>query len=335
MVDLGPISPGPPGTPLNRVAAVRAFSYRQQPTLGVKARRYTLVIIETAAGVRRTKTGCYDVFKGRMPELAGVAALPATLTPLPKSIIRSAVVVYAALVLISIALIGPFTFFTGVLMAWGLFRTLDAVERQRFAVEKAREDYELPPLLTEDELNTRLLQLSQPDEDRTHDEPPPIPLPPLLRDRAWQHWYDLYSETTLREVGYAYIRSPGSFLGRPWATTELEIKADIHRESVERLARLRGMKAAQEVASIQHRIATLESHLDDVALRFGCVARGIEDPEVLSGPPQLDRPFTASTDCGYGHVGEHPIISTLVDNQGQRRVMRACRWCNSTWSDRF
>lgn len=344
MVDLGPVSPSPFGAPLNRVAAVRAFSYTQRPAIiGRRRRRYILVITETAAGVRRTKTRRYNVFKGHMPELAGGVAIPATLPPLPMSIFRSAFVVYLCLVVISIALFGPFAFLLGGLLTLGLCHTLDAVERQRFAVAKAREDYELPPLLTEDELNTRLLQLAEPDENRTHDEPPPVPMPPLLRDRAWQRWYDRYDEASVRSVGHAYLKNPGSFRGHSWATDALEVQAEVHRESVDRLDRLRdlveslapGLKTSSPAAPVWQRIAALVSHLDDVALHFGCVARGIEDPAILDGPPQLDRPFKTTVDCGYGHVGEHPITSTFVDDQGQRRVMRACRWCVSTWSDLF
>jgi hypothetical protein len=265
VVDLGPVSIDPdeqlPQPRPRHVNGIDHYSYvqRRRGITGHPRRRYSLIVTETADGRRTARTIPYDPERG-VPEAKGAFAKREEIPRAPKTIIACAYIVVAMIVVMTIALAGAVGCITIGAYFYVVPRIVEKVERKRLEKAKLREDYDLapvpaspPPLLTEDELNTRLLQLMEPDEDRSFDDPAPIPMPPPLRHPAWQQWE---------------LRPP-----QPAGT------------------------------------------IDD------------------SDEPRLDRPFKAETDCADGHVGEHPITATFIDERGRQRVRRACRWCESRWSE--
>lgn len=332
MVDLGPVSSDPnqwlPQPRLHHVSGISHYCYVQhrRGITGKPRRPYSLVITETADGRRNARTIRYDPEHG-VPEAKGVPAKREEIPRAPRTIrICVCIVAFALLVIINHLIFGIGAFLSIPVFFYLVPRVIEKIERKRLETAKLREDHELPPLLSTDELDTRLSQLSQPDEDRTYDEPPPMPMHPLLRDQAWQRWNERYSHAATRSAGYVFMGNPEHHSDRPWCNDRLIKQGLAGQEQVERLRNIQARYPATDVT-------VLQSSVDSFAEQFGRVIHGITDPAVMDGPPELDRTFTTRTDCANGHVGEHPILSTFTDRNGDRRVRRACRWCVSTWSD--
>lgn len=350
MVDLGPTGP-PPGTPaselinywthgpgsepLRKPAAERAFHYVQEPrSLAERVlrrpqrrRRYVVRVTEDHAGRRRARTERYDPIKG-----GGLNRRAVDLKPLPTAISLPMLAFgVAVFVILMVAPPFPFGLIPALYWALSLFsRMASVVQRARMARHLRRLPGDLPPLLTSDQLDARLFALANPDDDRTDDDPAPIPLPALLRDRAWQRWEDTYSEAAVREAGRKYMSELDTYFGKQ-PSAETRALADRVQDSYRSLRKYSTMIGEN---ALRNEFAALDVESERVALIIGCELRGIEHPRMFTAPPQLERPFAAETDCADGHVGNHPIIATFVDRLGRQRVTRACRWCPSEWSDR-
>jgi hypothetical protein len=318
---------GPGSKDIRKPAAERCYLYRQEQATLVdllaggrkKSRRRTYV-----ARVREaSRTGHGSPKRVDIPQLPSSMKVPI------------AVFVLAVTVILAVALPFPFNFpavaFWNLFLAW---RMIHNIERKRFAQQLRRLPEDLPPLLSDEELDARVFTLANPDEDRSFEDPAPIPLPKSLRDRSWQRWEERRSTTAVRSLGYSFLDHPERY-GNVRLSTEMSLLAKRTRL---RLTTSREMNKAIKAAygvnqQTKEQIAALDAEFDDLALQFGCALSGIEHPQMLAAPPQLDRPFTTKTDCADGHVGEHPIIATFVDSLGRQRVTRACRWCLSEWSD--
>jgi hypothetical protein len=361
MVELGPIGPvdpttgrhpntpaselinywthGPGSEPLRKPAAERTYSYVQEPRSFAECvlrrkrrrRRYLVRVTEDRAGRRVAHTERFDPERGSGPNLTHV-----DIRPLPWTI-GLPMVIFAAAVFVILMIVLPFplNLIIGTYWAWSLSsRMYSAVERARMTKYLRRLPDDLPPLLSAEELDARLLTLANPDEDHSFEDPAPIPLPALLRHRAWQVWEERHSEAAVRKLGYSFLDHPED---HEHVRLDAETRALAGRTRL-RLTTSRQMNEAIKAAyGVSHQtkeqIAALDAEFDDLALRFGCVLLDIEHPRMLTAPPQLDRPFTTETDCADGHVGEHPIIAVFVDRLGRQRVTRACKWCPSEWSD--
>lgn len=326
--------------PLHKPAAERCYAYVQEPRSVAESmfrrpqrrRRYVVRVTEDHAGRRHARTERYDPERGSASRTGHGSPTRVEIPELP-TIISFSIMVFAVAVFVIIMVTIPFPLNSIIGLYWAFSlhsRVFSAVQRARFARQLARRKDNLPPLLSPEELDARLLALASPDEDRSFDEPAPIPLPGLLRDRAWKRWEERYSIRAVREVGERYMEHPEAFEG-PRLSVELRGQALRAQSARDKLDHLAGRVGAR---SLQTEIALADAELAKVALLLGCEIRGIEHPSMLtSAPPQLDRPFATKTDCADGHVGEHPIIATFVDPQGRQRVTRACKWCPSEWSD--
>jgi hypothetical protein len=108
--------------------------------------------------------------------------------PLPKSIHISMITVFVCLYIMDLVGFGPIGIALLVPLVFSYRMVVAKVTTARG--EKYFRNTPPPPkILSREELDAQLLKLSQPDEDRTT-EPAPIPLPDLLRDRAWKRWND-------------------------------------------------------------------------------------------------------------------------------------------------
>lgn len=81
---------------------------------------------------------------------------------------------------------------------------------------------------------------------------------------------------------------------------------------------------ANEATSIKERIHLL----------IGQAVTG-KDMETLRACPDLERDFTAVTDCVNGHLDTHRLVRVFTARGGTRRVERACAHCPSRWTERI
>lgn len=190
-----------------------------------------------------------------------------------------------------------------------------------------------PPLMSDDELNVRLTQLADPDEDRSYEEQPPIPLPPLLRHRAWLEWEEFYArnKVTIRSYGgmrFSIAAEQSEFFEK--CLTSLK-DFDERRQAL-----MPGRHRNQHIAETGLRkLREACDEIDEAKTDILKMMRGIEF--VTGSPndyrPALNRPFTFSTDCRHGHVGPHYAGVIATGRDGIRRIGRTCRWCESIWSE--
>ena len=377
MVELGPLGPVDPATgrhpntpaaellnywahgsgsePLRKPAAQRTYTYVQTwrypwdvPGLTeAREARYVVRVTEDRAGRRHVRTERYDPERGSGPNLKRV-----DLPDLPKSITIPMFVVFT-MVTIIIAL-APLPIMIPAVLAWALLgwtKVYKGVQRARMArlLRKGDDDLpalhadERPPLLSAEELDAITFKLANPDEDRTFDEPPPIPMARALRDPAWKRWADRLEELPGQEyrVGrMTYdIKQRNGFSSRTDHAV-FELIYEIRRAAASCGDTVTVWNGSRSASKTVHRE-------DDESLRplFEALGREVLGPERVAqlddrrraaahGEPMLDRRFAAKTDCADGHVGEHPILSTFIDSTGRKRVRRGCRWCpGSTWSE--
>jgi hypothetical protein len=344
---------GPGSEPLRKPAAERTYSYVQTyrhpwdipGRTRARKRRYIVRVAEDHAGRRVARTERFDPERGSGPNCQRVD-LPDLM---PKSITIPMVIFSMAITVIMIFL--PLPILIPAVLAWALFGwtwMYNRVERARFAkhLRKSTRDYDLPPLLSEEELDARVFKLANPDENRTFDDPAPIPMAKGLRDPAWKRWEDQLGELPDQEynvgcTAYKIKRNNGF--------------ADGPDHPLYRLIQdVRGGMRASYPQQIDYvvtengaRCPIVSTPERDVALRplFEDLGREVLGPERVAeledrrraaahGEPMLDRCFAARTDCADGHVGEHPILSTFTDSNGNKRVRRGCRWCpGSAWSE--
>jgi hypothetical protein len=230
-------------------------------------------------------------------------------------------------------------------LAW---KMIHAVERKRFAQHLRRLPGDLSPLLSEKELDARVFQLANPDEDRTFDEPPPIPMAMSLRDRAWQRWEQLLAELPDQEyqVGrMTYtVKQNNGFSDEPGHPL-YQLVEEV-RLGTAFCASYRDVAYIRDGSGKTIRKVTEVDGEDHETLRplFEALGREVLGPKRVAeledsrraaahGEAMLFRRFTARTDCADGHVGEHPILSTFTDTNGNKRVQRGCSWCPSIWSE--
>jgi hypothetical protein len=345
---------GPGSEPLRKPAAERVYSYVQYPRSPVemifrrkqREHRYVVRVIEDRAGRRVAHTERYAPEKRKGTPIGGPCEQVA-ITQVPNTILVPLLTfVFAVAVILNLAVPTPLGSMLAVYWVFSLHsRMLYAVERACFAkhLRKNTRDYDLPPLLSEEELDARVFKLVNPDEDHTFDDPAPIPMAKGLRDPAWKRWEDQLGELPDQEykVGrIAYkIKQRNGFADGPDHPL-YEFIHEIRREAASCGDTVTVWNGSSSASKSVHRE-------DDESLRplFESLGREVLGPERVAeledrrraaahGEPMLDRPFAARTDCADGHVGEHPVLSTFTDSIGRKRVRRGCRWCpGSAWSE--
>lgn len=304
---------------------------------------YVVRVADDRAGRAIARTERYDPERGSgnpirvdIPRLPGAIAVP--------------MVVFAIAVCVILFVALPFPLSTIAMLYWSFslfWRMAYAVERKRFA-EHLRTRVEPPPLLSDAELEARVFALANPDEDRTFDEPAPIPMARGLRDPAWKRWEDKLAELPDQEyqIGrrtYA-IKRDGGFADGPdhplYRFIEEVRLGTAFCASYRKVTYVNSHDGAR-VKRIDEVDGEDHETLRPLFIKLGCEVLGPEREAQLqeyrraaaSGEPMLDRRFATKTDCADGHVGEHPILSTFTDSTGHKRVRRACIWCPSVWSE--
>jgi hypothetical protein len=359
MVDLGPTDPDDPRAVAARGKRTveRTYLYHQSQRSFAEAvfkrkRRnptYVVRVAEDRRGGRIARTERYDPERGSAsrtghgsPERVDIPRLPLKIA-LPMTVFA-----FALFIILMLAPPFPLSVITAVYWTWSLmWRMAYAVERKRFA-EYLRTRPETPPLLSDEELEARVLKLANPDEDRTFDDPAPIPMTKSLRDRAWQRWEQLVAELPDQEhkVGrmtYTVKQNNGFSDGPDHPLYQLieEVRlGTAFCASYRDVAYIRdgSGKTIRKVAEVDG-----EDH-ETLRPLFEALGREVLGPKRVAeledsrraaahGEALLFRRFAARTDCADGHVGEHPILSTFTDSNGNKRARRGCRWCTSTWSE--
>lgn len=350
MVDLGPTRPDDPRAVAAR-ATRRNYLYRQPQRSAAEMlfRRkermpcYVVRVASDRAGRSVARTERYDPERGSgnptrvdIPRLPGAIAAP--------------MVVFAIAVCVILFVALPFPLSTIAMLYWSFslfWRMAYAVERKRFA-EHLRTRVEPPPLLSDAELEARVFALANPDEDRTFDEPAPIPMATALRDPAWKRWADRLDELPDQEYevgkGAYRVKQNNGFADGPGHPLYRYVEEV--RLAAAFCASYRDVAYINDGAGNRVRKVTEVNGEDHEMLRplFEALGREVLGPERIAqledrrraaahGEPMLDRRFTAKTDCADGHVGEHPILSTFTDSTGRKRVRRGCPWCPSVWSE--
>lgn len=267
---------------------------------------------------------------------------PPEIAPLPKSIRNSIFVVFFVLYVGATA----FVWWLGVLWYALAFLGYTATVREVRMLRHRRlerpprsfvEKY-APPLLTDEELAAKMEELATPKE--LPKEMPPIPLPELLRDRAWARWREKSvqpSPVRIRPIADYVMMGPEDqekfkFFKERMGHTQKVLTAI--RESGPR----EQQALASQVVDLENLIVICQEGMEGLVgknikptpLRFP--ARRTAIP-ALPQFPALARPFKAETDCEAGHVGFHNVGELFTSHDGVRRVQRSCRWCESAWSE--
>jgi hypothetical protein len=363
MVDLGPTDPDDSRAVAARGKRTieRTYLYHQPQRSFAEAvfkrkRRNPTYVVRVAEDhrdghiVRRlARTERYDPERGSAsctghgtPERVDILRLPGKIAG------PMAVFAVAVFIILMVVLPFPLSMIAGVYWTWSLmWRMAYAVERKRFA-EYLRTRPETPPLLSDEELEARVLKLANPDEDRTFDDPAPIPMTKSLRDRAWQRWEERLPELADQEyrVGrmtYTVKQNNGFSDGPGHPLYQLVEEV---RLGTAFCASYRDVAYIRDGSGKTVRKVTEIDGEDHETLRplFEALGREVLGPVALRelddrrraaahGEPMLDRWFAARTDCADGHVGDHPILSTFIDSNGNKRVRRGCPWCPSVWSE--
>ena len=324
MVNLGPLTPVNADSrvpQLRRTAATQVYGFKQTRSglfVRERHRNYWTVVYEDKAGRRHASTS--PDFK-RVQYHQGIE--PRSLARVPTSIQVSVGIVFICAFIACTVLLGGLCVLPNIYGGfWGYPRVMDAIQRKRFEREVTAEDYDLPPLLSETELEQSLIALAQPGEDQSHAEPAPIPLPQLLRGRAWLHWEDRkrqYSGERRFKAGQAHI------------VVDFESQLRAARESLTFLRERNPGHIDRKAMTVklEAAITDLENRLDALTLPHSGLRRLTDE----NGRPQLSRGFEPKTDCQNGHVGLHYAGEFVIGTDRERRVPRACRWCESEWTE--